>query len=162
MEARAALTLEAAITRTPLADWATTLLLLVLDPAWTVCGLIGDCAAVVRTASGELISLCPPQKGEYANMTFFLSQPDALAHLDVAVLAEPVSYAAALSDGLLELALNVAHNRPFLPFFDPMFSFVGAADDEAAAHAQIAAFLDSSRVNTRTNDDKTLVLARAH
>ena len=172
VESRAALTLEAAATRSPLREWATTLLLLVLSHEWTVCGLVGDCAAVVRTVGGELLSLCPPQKGEYANMTNFLSQPDALASLDVAVLPEPVTSAAAFSDGLLELALNVAHNRPFVPFFDPLFAFAASidmasvedadAENKVTAHAQLAGFLDSPRVNARTDDDKTLVLTYRH
>lgn len=161
-EARAALLLEAANSQASPRAYGTTLVLAVLTKQWTAVGLVGDCAVVVHSVDnknqGALCSLCPPQKGEFANATNFLIQPDALAQLDIAVLPHPVEQAALLSDGLLELALNVAQNRPFPPFFEPLFAFAAGTEDAHAASRQLAEFLDSERVNTRTDDDKTLVL----
>lgn len=150
-------------------EYSATLVLLILADEWTACGLVGDCAAVVRRTDGTLVSLCAPQRGEYANTTNFATHPAAHQWLDIAVLAEPVDCAAVLSDGLLELAMNVGHNRPFAPFFNPLFSFatvVAGADDAAPeidaeeAERQIEAFLASERVTARTSDDKTLVIAQ--
>jgi hypothetical protein len=139
-------------------EYSSTLILLILAPEWTVCGLVGDCAAVVRDRSGDLISLCPPQRGEYANTTYFATYPQVLDWLDVRVLDVPVQTAAVLTDGLLELTMNVAENRPFAPFFAPLFAFVAANEQEEQAAAELAEFLTSERINARTYDDKTLVL----
>lgn len=160
---------QANATRIALREFSATLAVLILSDAWTVCGLVGDCAAVVRRADGTLQSLCTPQRGEYANTTNFATHPNASEWLDVAVLPEPVECAAVFSDGLLEMSMNVEHNRPFAPFFDPLFSFIGAvantseegsAIEHGDAQRQIESFLNSERVNARTGDDKTLVLAQ--
>jgi len=140
-------------------DFAATLAALILTEDWTVGALIGDCAIVTLHANGELISLCPPQKGEYANMTNFLSMPDALERLDIQARRERATSAVVISDGLLELALNIAQNTPYSKFFTPLFAFVEHSDDGQATREQLAAFLDSERINARTDDDKTLVLA---
>lgn len=139
-------------------EFATTLLLVVLDTQLTVCGLIGDCAVVLLDEQDDLHCPCPPQKGEYANMTAFLTQPDALEWLDIQVFDSPIQGAALFSDGLLELAMNIAQNRPFVPFFNPLFAFVSTREDSEAASQELTAFLDSPRINARTHDDKTLVL----
>ncbi|MEZ4656725.1 MAG: PP2C family serine/threonine-protein phosphatase [Caldilineaceae bacterium] len=153
-----ALSAEATHAEVPLRDYATTLLVLVITKTDAACGLIGDCAAVIQTADEELISLCAPQKGEYANMTYFLTQAGALERLDVQVWAGQAQNAAVLSDGLLELALNVAQNRPYAPFFAPLFKFAAAAADATHASSALAEFLNSERINRRTHDDKTLIL----
>ena len=157
-QARAALVATAAQAEAPLRDYATTLLVLVITETHAACGLIGDCAAVIQSVDEELVSLCAPQKGEYANMTNFLTQTHALDMLAVQVWTGGVQNAAVLSDGLLELALNVAQNRPYAPFFAPLFAFAASAQDTAQASAALAEFLNSDRINRRTHDDKTLIL----
>lgn len=139
-------------------EFATTLLLVVLDTQWLVCGLIGDCAVVLLDENDDLYCPCSPQKGEYANMTTFLTHPDALQWLDIQIFDRPIQSAALFSDGLLELAMNIAQNRPFAPFFGPLFAFVSTREDPERASQELAAFLDSPRINTRIHDDKTLVL----
>ncbi len=143
-----------------LRDYAATLLLVVLAKDWAVGGLIGDCVAVTLNESGELLTMCKPQKGEYANTTNFITQDNALEQLDIQILAESVQGAAVFSDGLLSLTLNMAENKPHPPFFNPLFAFTAAINDESIAEQQLTNFLNSERVNTRTDDDKTLILAR--
>lgn len=140
-------------------DYAATLVLLILHAEGAACGLVGDCAAVVLDEAGQLVSLCAPQRGEYANTTNFVVQPKGLAALAIALWEQPIINAALFSDGLAGLAMNIAQNQPFRPFFEPLFGF--AASQAALAEptpAALAAFLDSARVNARTYDDKTLVL----
>lgn len=138
--------------------FAATLLLLILAEQETICGLIGDCAAVIRDEDGLLHSLCPPQRGEYANTTNFVVQPNLGALLDIQQRPQPIIAAALFSDGLAPLAMNLAKNEPYAPFFEPLFSFLAAATDATIAGDQLANFLSSERVNARTDDDKTLVL----
>jgi hypothetical protein len=72
---------------------------------------------------------------------------------------QPISRLAVMSDGLIRLALKMPAQEPHEPFFAPLFRFVEMITDPAEAEAQLAAFLSSERVNARTDDDKSLVLA---
>lgn len=157
---RLALIDHAATTDMPLRDYATTLLLLVLTDEATISGIIGDCLAVMLNQAEELTVLTVPQKGEYANTTNFLTQDDALDMLDIQYIEESPAGVAAFSDGLQALAVNIAQNKPHAPFFNPLFAFTAAAEEQATAAKQLAEFLNSDRLNERTDDDKTIVLAR--
>lgn len=157
--ARTALVQQASRSNRPLRDYAATLMVLILAKDCTIGGLIGDCAAVMLDEAGQLTSLCRPQTGEYANMTHFLTQPDALQQLDVQIRAYRAQAVAVFSDGLSNLALNLVQNKPYAPFFTPLFAFTAAIENEQAAQTQLRTFLGSERINARTNDDKTLVLA---
>jgi hypothetical protein len=139
---------------------ASTLLLLIVTDEETICGLVGDCAAVIQETTGPLHSLCRPQRGEYANTTNFIVQPDLAAVLDVQQWPQPIAAAALFSDGLAPLAMNLARNEPHAPFFEPLLAFIGAATDTTVAADQLVAFLNTERVNSRTHDDKTLVLVQ--
>lgn len=147
-------------------DFAATLLITIVGPSQIVCASLGDCAVVVRDEQQRLSSLSPPQRGEYANATYFVTNANAHRHLSVRMWKPHsqnlLTHIALMTDGLLELALNVAQNRPFEPFFQPLFAFMDDVDgggEEAAAN-DLSAFLDSARVNGRTHDDKTLLLLR--
>ncbi|MGH2523940.1 MAG: protein phosphatase 2C domain-containing protein, partial [Anaerolineales bacterium] len=122
-------------------------------------GQLGDGVAVAGLEPGELFIAAPPQRGEYANETYFLTQAEALQQVDVRYYPRPVRMVAAMTDGLTRLAVQMALNEPHLPFFQPLLAFAAGADDEAEAQSQLAAFLASERVCARTDDDKTLVLA---
>jgi hypothetical protein len=157
---RAGLIAHANQHQTKLSAYATTALVAVLTDQWTIGAGLGDGGLVVADQMGNLISLCPPQRGPYANMTNFLTQADALERLAISILPAPVVGGALFSDGLLPLALNLVHNRPHPPFFNPLFAFTDHSSEEAQANEQLADFLSSPRLNARTDDDKTLVLAR--
>ncbi|MCK5524878.1 MAG: protein phosphatase 2C domain-containing protein [Thiomargarita sp.] len=157
-QARTALEQKAVTEKMELNDYATTLIVVILTEKWTVCGLIGDCIAVTLNKSNELVSLCLPQKGEYVNTTHFLTQSDALEKLDIQIQHHSVQGIAVLSDGLLDLVLK--QNKPYSSFFIPLFDFVANIEDEKEAKKQLEVFLESERVNNRTDDDKTLVLAK--
>ncbi|MEE4357327.1 MAG: PP2C family serine/threonine-protein phosphatase [Desulfococcaceae bacterium] len=160
-ETRKALQKYASDSASALYDYAATLMLTVITENFVIGGLIGDCAAVVCKKNGELGSLCKAQKGEYANMTNFLTQKDAMSKLDIRVYQDSVQGISLISDGLSELALNISDNIPCSVFFHPFFNFARAVTDEyeTQAETKLAAFLDSDRVNARTDDDKTLVIA---
>jgi hypothetical protein len=138
---------------------ATTLTCTISADGFFTVGQIGDGSVVVKTGQDELLAVTLPQRGEYANETFFLVQEDALEHLQIQVLHQPVQALAVLSDGLVRLALQLPANQPHGPFFKPLFSFAATSVDAVAAQQQLEAFLDSERVSARTDDDKSIVLA---
>lgn len=156
---RAALAALAQERGQPLRDFACTFLGLVAQPEQTLVFQIGDGAIVL--GDGQSLSLAlDPMSGEYANMTYFLSDDDALERLVVAELGA-VERVALFSDGLQRLALNAADQSPHLPFFAPFFKTLAAATTAPRAQLDEALerFLSSPAVNERTDDDKTLVLA---
>ncbi|MEZ4675539.1 MAG: PP2C family serine/threonine-protein phosphatase [Caldilineaceae bacterium] len=93
-QARTAIRQHAAQNATIPRHFSSTLLLLILTENEVICGLVGDCAAVVQHVDGTLISLCPPQRGEYANTTNFIVQQDLTAILDLRFYVYPVRAAA--------------------------------------------------------------------
>ena len=63
------------------------------------------------------------------------------------------------TDGLQRLALDFAGHTPHHGFFGPLFEQLRAVNDSESLVEPFRCFLDSDRVNQRTDDDKTLVLA---
>jgi Protein phosphatase 2C len=143
----------------PVRSLATTLTCIAAVDGFFIAGQLGDGSVVVQTGEDELVAVTHPQRGEYANETYFLVQEDALEHLQVQVLHYPIRGLAVLSDGLMRLALQMPANLPHAPFFKPLFAFAASVSDPEAATGQLASFLSSERVSARTDDDKSLVLA---
>lgn len=143
----------------PMRLFATTLTCAIAASDRLVVGQVGDGAVVAQDSGGELFAVALAQRGEYANETYFLTQEDALEHIQVRVLDQPVSALAVMSDGLIRLALRLPSHAPYPPFFQPLFAFAAAIEDEREAVEQLTGFLSSERVCARTDDDKSLVLA---
>lgn len=158
-QAHARLTELAAQMDAPLRAFATTLTCAIAASEWLTMGRIGDGALVAETRDRELLASAPPPRGEYANETYFLTMDDALDHLDMQTYGQPLRALAIMTDGLMRLALKLPDYTPHAPFFQPLLAFTAQAADAAQAETQLAAFLASDRVNARTDDDKTLVLA---
>lgn len=143
----------------PVNDYHSTLILVVADEKRCICGLVGDCGAVALGGLNTLLSLCPPQKGEYANITNFITQKTAPDVLDIRIYREKIHAIAVFSDGLMEVAMNIRQNKPYPPFFNPMFNFAAHMDNAQQAEELLVDFLTSKRINKKTDDDKTIVLA---
>jgi hypothetical protein len=99
--------------------------------------------------------------GEYANMTNFVTDENAIELLAVRVLPALADRVAVFSDGIQRLALNMATNTAHTPFFTPFFTVLATATaaQEDYLQVELARFLQSPAVNERTDDDKTLALA---
>lgn len=141
-------------------DYACTFLGAVVGPAKAVFFQIGDGSIVA--ASGYACGVVFwPDSGPYANMTYFVSEDDALKHLHVVVTSAQIDEVALFTDGIQRLALSFEQRTPHLPFFEPMLSILRkqSTDDCDSLDEQLARFLNSPQVNERTDDDKTLVLA---
>jgi len=100
-----------------------------------------------------------PDNGEYANTTRFLTQADFRDRLRIEIVPRRINELAVMTDGLQMLALDVAGSRVHDRFFAPLFRTVRAGPDEETLTASLLGFMDSKRVNERTDDDKTLLLA---
>jgi hypothetical protein len=139
--------------------YACTLTCAIVAADWLAVGQVGDGAVVALDEGDTLFAVTRVQRGEYANETHFLVQEDALEQLTIGVVEQSVRGIAVMSDGLIRLALKMTTQEPHAPFFQPLFRFVESIHDPEQASMQLANFLSSERVNARTDDDKSLVLA---
>jgi len=57
------------------------------------------------------------------------------------------------------LALDFSQSKAHDPFFAPLFRTVKNGPDEEVLRSALLDFMDSNRVNERTDDDKSLLLA---
>jgi hypothetical protein len=123
---------------------------------------IGDGACVLRRkehTGWEVPSW--PAHGEYASSTYFITD-DPQPHLQFISLDGEFSEVAIFSDGIERLALDFSTKSPFDRFFDPMFTPLvkSRPGRDRALSATLRRYLDSPRVIERTDDDKSLILAR--
>jgi hypothetical protein len=155
---RSRLEADAQANQLPLRDYATTLLVAVIAGEWLAIGHIGDGAVVAQLADGEVVTVSPPQNGEYANQTLPLTLPMALETAQFEAWQVPVAALALFTDGLQYLAIHHRDHSPHVPFFMPLFRQLPGVTDAVAAARRLADFLASGRVCAHTDDDKTLVL----
>jgi hypothetical protein len=136
-----------------------TLACAVVTDDWIAVGQIGDGAIVSENENGELSLMIHPQRGEYANEAYFLTMSDGLNYLACYTSKSFVKSVILTSDGLLRLAFKLPEYEPSSRFFQPLIDFTADMEDSEQAHQQLVEFLNSGRINSRTDDDKTLVLA---
>ncbi len=157
---RADLARRALVAEVAIREFACTWLAAVVGPDFGMFAQVGD-GGIVASRDGILEPVLWPDTGEYANETRFLTDESALGHLQCTVLDQASQEVALFSDGLQCMALVYESRTVHTPFFAPMFAVMHQAGADACVtlSVQLAAFLASARVNERTDDDKTLVLA---
>lgn len=160
--ARARLEQQAAgIGMTP-RDFACTLLVAIVGENMASFWQIGDGAICFRLQEEESFKYAFwPEKGEYANVTSFVTDSQAEAELLFDAADCNVSELGMFSDGIERLALDFTSGEVHSAFFRGLFPHFDGQAYGYSAHIseQMAAFLGSERVNKRTDDDKTLILA---
>jgi hypothetical protein len=141
-------------------DFACTFLGVLSTAVGTLVLQVGDGAVVLDAGAGLEIAIAP-MSGEYANMTHFVTDEDAVTVLETKTYPNRALKVAAFTDGIQRLALNLATNTPHEPFFTPFFNGMAKANVEQEDQLQglLVRFLGSQQVNERTDDDKTLALA---
>jgi hypothetical protein len=141
-------------------DYACTLLGAVVAHHAAIFFQIGD-GSIVATSGNIQGVVFWPDAGAYANMTYFVTDEDALEHLHICISDSHLDELALFSDGLQRLALSFETQTPHIPFFEPMLNVLrnSRPNQCEALDQQLAVFLNSSAINDRTDDDKTLVLA---
>lgn len=148
-------------------DFSCTLLAAVVGPDCAAFFQIGD-GAIVVSAAGTTEDAGAgyrwvfwPDHGEYENVTFFATGPEAAGHLQYELAEGRIDEVALFSDGLQRLALHYQSRTAHAGFFRPMLAALRAAPDEdvEGLSGRLEVYLSSPPINDRTDDDKTLVLA---
>jgi Protein phosphatase 2C len=144
-------------------DFAATLICTISDGVHSVFAHIGDGCVVTRTrGSGEWTAPSWPDHGEYASTTTFVTDQPA-AKVRVSVCDDPVDVIALFSDGIERMVLDMAARKPAERFFSviaaPVLTSAVLSGKDARLSEQLRSYLDSEQVCSRTDDDKTLVIA---
>lgn len=145
----------------PRGELACTLSLVVLHHETLAVARIGDGWVVAQDRTGTVRAVLVPEKGEYFNEAFFVSSDRFLerAAFRIERNAE-LTAVAVLSDGLEMAACDLSSMEPLRGFFEPIFEFLrGAPLATAAKRREIERLLRSSRINRKTDDDKSLAIA---
>ncbi len=144
-------------------DYACTVLGAVVGPDDAVYCQVGDGAIVVGNNDGSrgLDWVFWPQHGEFANQTNFVTQHNVEDVLDFERGNGCVNEIALFSDGLERLVLDMSSRTVHAPAFNPIFQWLAQTSptDAIDTAAGIRAYLGSDHINSRTDDDKSLVVA---
>lgn len=146
----------------PVADLSTTLLLLVVTPDWLGLLQVGDGAVVGCMPDGslELLSQVEADPDHFINETIFVTSPDCVSARHLLVRPRGgLAGIAVCTDGVSHLAIRATDHRPYPGFYDHLFEFVRKME---STEQELTDFLNSTGVNDRTDDDKTLVIAALH
>lgn len=158
-ELRVGLSALAQETGCTLRDLAATMLGAIIFEDSCVFFQIGDGAIVVQY-EGLYEVVFWPQSGEYANTTNFVSDETSDERLEFSIRkGVTVSALAMFTDGLERLILKFSDRIVHVPFLEPLFASLESSDSVEELFEPLRKFLSSERVNERTDDDKTLVLA---
>lgn len=143
-------------------DFACTVLGLIVGESCASCLQVGDGVMVLADSEEHAYGhVFWPDRGEYANTTHFVTEDDAVERLQFESVRRRIVEAALLTDGLQTIALNYREQTAHEPFFKGLFAPLRSAGEGCSQELSqsLAAFLSSARVNEKTDDDKTLVLA---
>jgi hypothetical protein len=143
-------------------ELAATLVGVIVYPDRAVVCHVGDGACVLRRkgkSDWEVASW--PAHGEYVSSTYFVTD-DPQPNLQFTSLDGEFLELAIFSDGIERVALDfqnkIAFSRLFEPMFAPLTTLAPGRNRELSA--TLRKYLDSPRVIERTDDDKSLILAR--
>jgi hypothetical protein len=144
-------------------DFACTLVVAIIGQESAAFAQIGDGAIVVPSPEepDEYCYVFWPQKGEYANETYFATYPEAHNKIQYDYIPRRIDEVAVLTDGIQNLALHYETQTAHNPFFRPVFAWLRPAPETYSKKftESLAAYLASEKINEATDDDKSLILA---
>ena len=159
---RSRLSKEAESTSQQLRDYACTFLGAVVGERCAAFVQVGDGVIVVSDSEEKQYGhIFWPDRGEYENTTHFLTEDQLHENIQFDSVQRKVVDLAILSDGLQRLALDYRLQTTHHPFFQGLFPpFEKLPNGRSDAFSRsLVDFLSSPKVNQRTDDDKTLLLA---
>jgi hypothetical protein len=135
-------------------DLATTLIAYIATPSWVGLMQVGDGFIVFRRSDEEEYELAfPPEKGEYANTTTFVTSSDAIQKMQVGIVTESVDFVCASSDGLERIALQWGSPVRAFPGF-----FKGVEGMLRADKYKLEEWMRSDpKLKAKTDDDLSIV-----
>jgi hypothetical protein len=139
-------------------ELACTLLLAVIGEKAAFFSQVGD-GGIVVLSEDVYQPIFWPQSGEYVNTTNFVTDARWTERFEFSLQRRAVDEVALFTDGLQPLVLRYAEKAAHGPFFVPLFKALRESSPTNELTMALQRFLDSPRVNARTDDDKTLIVA---
>jgi hypothetical protein len=142
-------------------DFACTLVGCIASPHGGCFFHIGDGFAIHHSEHAESV-LSPPENGEYADETYFVTDENWQDHFRVTPISaiDSGGLIGLMSDGASPFAINRPRTGFYRPFIDPVVNFLRNATEHNGNQA-LKNLLDNERTFEITPDDKTLLLAFA-
>jgi serine/threonine protein phosphatase PrpC len=144
-----------------LRDYASTLVGAVIGENSAAFYQIGD-GGIVFSASGAPESYrfaIAPVEAEYVNVTDFVTDETAAERLRFELVEEKVEDLILFSDGIYAVAVDYQNNQPHEPFLMPMIAPLRNGAAVNGLNEKLENFLASPKINEKTDDDKTIILA---
>lgn len=143
-------------------DFASTLIGSIVSNKEAIFIHVGDGASVFRAVCNPDWQVPTwPAQGEYAATTFFVTD-DPQPSIQFCFVDCPINEIAVFSDGLERLVLDFSSRKAHAPFFEKMFAPLGntLVGRNRNLSQALKRYLDGPSVCDRTDDDKTLILAK--
>jgi serine/threonine protein phosphatase PrpC len=102
--------------------------------------------------------LSPPENGEYANETSFITQDDWYAHLRTVILPDDLDIVVLMSDGVMPFVVP-GGLHPNSSFIDPIVGALLTTPERTRREELLTGWLASPETYRVTGDDKTLFVA---
>ncbi len=142
-------------------EFASTLVSAVVGAEIAIFYQVGDGAAVF-SVSGTSESYrfgIEPEDAEYVNMTNFITDETAAECLRFVLIEEAIEDLILFSDGIYAVAVDYQKNKPHEPFLMPMIAPLRNGNSLNGLNEKLENFLASPKLNEKTDDDKTIILA---
>jgi len=153
---------EAGAKNAEMRDFAATLLFAFVEGERAAFGQIGDGAIVACDGSGDWDAMFWPQRGDYANQTYFVTDLGAKSRFKFAHALHSIRELAVFTDGMERLLLDFNEKRAHAPVFEkmlgPLRASTGVGRNGPLSDA-LSQYLCSPTVAARTDDDVTLLIA---
>jgi len=144
-----------------LRDYASTFIGAVIGATAAAFYQIGD-GGIVFSASGARESYrfaVPPVEAEYVNVTDFATDETAAERLRFVLIEEKIEDLILFSDGIYAVAVDYQRSAPHEPFLMPMIAPLRNGAAVNGLNEKLENFLSSPKINEKTDDDKTIILA---
>ena len=142
-------------------EYATTFIGAVIGRNDAVFYQVGDGGAVFSTCGkpeSYRFSIAPVET-EYVNMTEFLTDDAATNSLRFVHIEEAIEDLILFSDGIFAVAVDYQTGKPHEPFLMPMIAPLRNGNAPNDLNEKLENFLASPKLNEKTDDDKTIILA---
>ena len=150
---------------TPESMFASTLLVVVATTEWIAYGQIGDGGIMVQKLSvdnrteGEItLERLTFDMHEIANHTVFLTSKNSIQQLQAGFCKDTITGIAIFSDGLERMVIDKKKNEPRISFLKPLFQIALESDNPACDSKELAKYLASDNIQTKTFDDTTIIV----
>lgn len=142
-------------------DYASTFVGAVVGERAAAFYQIGD-GGIVFSPSGASASYrfaIAPVEAEYVNVTDFVTDETAAERLRFELVEEKIEDLILFSDGIYAVAVDYQKGAPHEPFLMPMIAPLRNGAAANGLNEKLENFLSSPKINEKTDDDKTIILA---